>query len=327
MTAPMWDAGQNPFMANRVPVLFIAGTGRTGSTLIGNLLASTPGVVGVGELRHLWTRGLAENWSCGCGQLFEACPFWSAVIAEAFGDRDQIDLVRLRSSERELLRLRAGVRALRWIRDPRRIREHDYYITATDRLYSAIAKISQAEVIVDSSKTPTYGAVLSILDSVDLRVLHLLRDPRATAYSWLNPKASPDRGEGATMDRIGAAKSAILWTWWNGITEALWVVRRDVPVARIRYERLTDDPEAILRSLRDKLVPELAGRSLGVKGHVAHLGIAHTVSGNPDRMRTGAVTIVADERWRSGLTFGRQVLVLAIAGLAMLRYGYGRKRG
>jgi hypothetical protein len=129
------------------------------------------------------------------------------------------------------------------------------------------------------------------------------------------------------MDRIGAAKSAMLWTWWNGITDALWFLRRDVPMARIRYETLTDDPESILRALRDKLLPELAGRSLGVKGHTAELSIAHTVSGNPDRMRTGAVTIAPDERWRSGLTFGRQMLVLAIAGLAMLRYGYGRKRG
>jgi hypothetical protein len=309
-------------------VLFIAGTGRTGSTLIGNLLATTPGVVGVGEVRHLWTRGLMENWRCGCGQVFDACPFWTEVVAEAFGDRDQIDLAKLRASERDLLRLRAGFRALAWIRHPRRMRaKHDYYITAVDRLYRAIAKVSKAEVIVDGSKTPTYGAVLSILDSIDLRVLHLLRDPRATAYSWVNPKPSPDRGEGATMDRMGAAKSAMLWTWWNGLTEALWMLRRDVPVARVKYERLTDDPEAILRSLRDKLLPELAGRSIAVKGHVAELSIAHTVSGNPDRMRTGAVTIKPDERWRSGLDIGRQLLVLAIAGLAMLRYGYGRKRG
>ena len=315
-------------MADKVSVLFIAGTGRTGSTLIGNLLATTPGVVGVGELRHLWTRGVVENWRCGCGQTFEACSFWTAVVIEAFGGRDRLDLARLRTSERDLLRLRAGVRALGWVRDPRRIRaKHDYYLTATDRLYQAIAKVSQADVIVDSSKTPTYGAVLSILDSVDLRVLHLLRDPRATAYSWVNPKPSPDRGEGATMDRISVAKSAILWTWWNGITDVLWFLRRDVPVARIRYETLTEDPEVILRSLRDKLLPELAGRSLGVKGHTAELSIAHTVSGNPDRMRTGAVTIVPDDRWRSALGVRHQVLVLAIAGLAMLRYGYGRKRG
>jgi hypothetical protein len=315
-------------MANKVPVLFIAGTGRTGSTLIGNLLATTPGAIAVGELRHLWTRGVGENWRCGCGQSFEACPFWTSVIVEAFGDRERLDLVRLRSSERELLRLRAGVRALGWIRDPHRIRvEHEYYLTTTDRLYRAIAKISKADIIVDSSKTPTYGALLSVLDSVDLRVLHLIRDPRATAYSWITPKPSPDRGEGGTMDQIGAAKSAVLWTWWNGITDALWSRRPDVPVARVRYETLTNDPESSLRVLRDKLAPELAGRSLGVKGHVGELGIAHTVSGNPDRMRTGPVTIVPDERWRSGLTPGRQMLVLAIAGLAMLRYGYGRKRG
>lgn len=315
-------------MADMVPVLFVAGSGRTGSTLVGNLLASTPGVVAVGELRHVWTRGVDENWQCGCGHPFDACPFWSAVMAEAFGDKDRIDLVRLRTSERQLLRLRAGVRALSWIRDPRRMRvEHGHYLAAIERLYGAIAKISKAEVIVDSSKTPTYAALLSVLASVDLRVLHLLRDPRATAYSWLNPKPSPDRGAGATMDQIGAAKSAMLWTWWNGIAEALWARRRDVPVVRVRYETFARDPEAILRSVRDRLLPELAGRSIAVSGHIAHLGVAHSVSGNPVRMQTGTVTILPDERWRAGLTVGHQAAVLAIAGFAMLRYGYGRKRG
>lgn len=310
-------------MADKVRVLFITGTGRAGSTLVGNLLASTPGIVNVGELRHFWTRGITENWWCGCGHKFDACPFWTAVLTEAFGGSDRIDLARLRASERRLLRLRASPRALLWIRDPRRLpSEDDYYLGATERLYRAVATISKAEIIVDSSKTPTYGAILSIIPTVDLRVLHLLRDPRATAYSWLNPKPSPDRGSGARMDQMGAAKSAALWTWWNTVAEAIWAIRRDVPSVRIRYETFTRNPEAIMRSVRARLASEVADRSLGVEGHIAHLGISHTVSGNPNRMRTGEVPVHPDERWRSGLSARHHAIVVALAGVAMVRYGY-----
>jgi hypothetical protein len=314
-------------VAEAVPVLFVAGTGRTGSTLVGNILASTPGVVSVGEVRHIWTRGLTQNWFCGCGEKFDVCQFWTTVLREAFGHPHRLDLARLQASDRELLRLRTGLRALGWVDHPARIRgKHGYYLNAIALLYAAIAKVADADAIVDSSKTPTYGAVLAVLESIDLRVLHLVRDPRAAAYSWRNPKASPDRGPDAEMDRIGLAKSAFLWTWWNGVSDGLWTARPDVPIVRVRYETVTRIPESTLRSIRDTLLPELAGRPLDLSGDTARLDVAHTVSGNPERMNTGQVVIRQDERWRTGLAKRHQAVVVLIAGPGMLKYGYGRKR-
>ena len=313
-------------MVDRVPVLFVAGTGRTGSTLVGNILASTPGAVSVGEVRHVWTRGLIQNWFCGCGQPFGECPFWQAVLREGFGRSRKLDIARIQESERSLLRLRAGGRALSWVDGSERVRAlHGYYFDVIERLYPAIAKVAAAEVIIDSSKTPTYAAVLANVSSVDLRVLHLVRDPRATAYSWLNPKPSPDRGAGETMDRIGVVKGTLLWRRWNYLSDRLWAARPDVRVERITYEKLTESPESSLKSVRDQLVPELAGRSLDIDGRTAQLDVAHTVSGNPERMKTGSVTIQTDERWRSGLPRRQQAVVLAIAGPGMLRYGYRRR--
>jgi len=313
-------------VADRIPVLLIAGTGRTGSTLVGNLLGSTPGAVSIGEVRHIWIRGVEQNWACGCGKPFHACPFWGEVLNQAFGGTANLDIDRLRMSERRLLRLRASPGALRWIRRPELLRaEHGYYMDTLEGLYRAIAAVSGAEVIVDSSKTPSYAALVSTLTPVDLRVLHLVRDPRAAAHSWLNPKPSPDRSTSGAMDRIGAAKSAVLWAWWNGLSDRLWAARSDIPAMRVRYETLTAAPEAILQSVRDRLIPETAGRPLAVVGDTAELSMAHTVSGNPDRMRTGAVTITPDERWRTGLATHHRAAVLTIAGPKMLQYGYGRR--
>ena len=50
-------------------------------------------------------------------------------------------------------------------------------------------------------------------------------------------------------------KGAVLWTWWNGLSDGLWTARPDVPIARIRYETLTKFPEDSFRSIRDKLLP------------------------------------------------------------------------
>ena len=73
------------------PVLFVGGLGRSGSTVLDMLLAQEPGMVPVGEVRHLWERGLRDNDLCGCGAPFHDCPFWRAVGERAFGGWHRLD--------------------------------------------------------------------------------------------------------------------------------------------------------------------------------------------------------------------------------------------
>ena len=69
-----------------VEVLYIIGTGRSGSTLLANMLGSTEGMFSAGELRFIWDRGFAEDRRCGCSLRFAACPTWSGIVDRAFGD-------------------------------------------------------------------------------------------------------------------------------------------------------------------------------------------------------------------------------------------------
>ena len=77
--------------AKETKVLYLAGAGRSGSTLLGRLFAEPPQAVHVGELVYLWRRGFAENHLCGCGVPFLECPFWSEVFARGFGGFDGVD--------------------------------------------------------------------------------------------------------------------------------------------------------------------------------------------------------------------------------------------
>ena len=65
-------------------------------------------------------------------------------------------------------------------------------------LYEAIAEVARARVVVDSSKLPTYAMLLDGIEGVDVRVAHLVRDPRAAAFSWQRKKEQPDRRRPAT---------------------------------------------------------------------------------------------------------------------------------
>ena len=314
-------------MSEPVPVLFIAGTGRSGSTVMASVLGSISGAVSVGEVRQVWRRGWEEDWTCGCGETFHECRFWHEVLETGFPDG--LDVEALLASERELLRLRNSPRALRLSRRPELIsNRHLHYLETLDRLYRAIRDVSGARVVVDSSKTPSYAALLSTLPGVDLRLLHLIRDPRAAAHSWLSPKASPDRPGSSTMDRLGVLKSTLLWIWWNRRAEVLAADHPETPRLLVRYEAFMDAPEQLLDDVIQHLAPELRGEGSPLTGRTALLVQSHTVSGNPDRMRQGAVQLVSDERWQHGLAPRHQTIVTTLAGATMRRHGFpGRGHG
>ena len=83
-------------------VLFIAGWGRSGSTLLDRMLGQVPGVFSAGELRDIWERGVREDRLCGCGQPFRECAVWRKVGEVAFGGWDALDLAEVQALRRRL---------------------------------------------------------------------------------------------------------------------------------------------------------------------------------------------------------------------------------
>ena len=303
-----------------VRVLFIAGAGRSGTTLVGNLLGQVEGFWSGGELRQIWRRGVVENWRCGCGSPFRSCPVWREVLARAFGPAGVAPEPLLRA-ERSLTRIRhVPLLALGGGRRPVLDGLAGGYRRCLGRLYRAVRSVTGAEVIVDSSKAATYGFLLGTVPGSDLRVAHLVRDPRGTAHSWSRRRARDDAGGPRAMDVFGPAKSSLLWAAWNAAAEVL-LARRAHPYVRLRYEDLAEDPGRALVP-----VLELAGRGRAdlpfLQGRRAELGVSHTVSGNPCRMLRGAVEVVPDLDWRSRMGRWDRALVTALTGPGLRRYGY-----
>ena len=308
---------------DRTRVLYIAGFGRSGSTLLGNVLGQVDGFVSVGELRQVWEYGLTQNKLCGCGKPFDRCEVWRPVMEEAFGGAEKID-------PREMIRLRE-----RWARTKhislmlthpgrrfveRRLAE---YLDALGRLYRAVQTVTDSRVIVDSSKFPSYGYVLGMASSVDLYVVHLVRDPRAVAYSWQRKRLHPDPENPEYMPRRGPAESSIRWAARNLATEAL---RRRSPgyPARymlLRYEDFVAEPRRAIGRVLDLVGEEAASRP-HVGAREVKLGVNHNVWGNPGRFRTGTVEIKPDKEWVSGIKPADARLVSLLTFPLLARYGY-----
>ncbi|MDQ3328808.1 MAG: sulfotransferase, partial [Chloroflexota bacterium] len=91
-------------MQDKVKVLYIAGFGRSGSTIMDNILGQLDGVFSGGELRSLWYHGLTGNILCGCGERFRECPVWERVLTTAYGSVEN-------APAEEMVRLSAGARS------------------------------------------------------------------------------------------------------------------------------------------------------------------------------------------------------------------------
>ncbi len=301
----------------RPVVLYLAGIGRSGTTLIEHTVAATHGVTALGETMHLWDRGLVRGELCGCGRKFKDCPFWSAVAEAGFGGWDNVDTDRMAYLKRRVDRA-SRVPAIAAGRPRSLDREVKEYVGQYERLYRAVQGLVGG-VLVDSSKQVSLAWCLHRSEAIDLRVVHCVRDSRGVVSSWARKTIRPEAvsAEHKLMPKYSPAAISALWMLHNAEIEALG---RRVPLVRLRYEDFVKDPEAATRKVLD--LGGVQAPTDHIHGLSVHLGAAHSCSGNPVRFKTGEIALVPDERWRREMTERRRRVVSALTAPLLRRYGY-----
>lgn len=303
-------------------MLFIGGYGRSGSTLLQRLLGELPGVVAVGEVRHVWERGYGQNQLCGCGEPFSSCPFWTDVTREAYGSLTPDDAAAVFRLKRLVERPRRTHQVRFGLAGPTHRRRLERYGRILTRLFEAVRDVSGADLVVDATKDPTHGFVLARLPGIELHTVHLVRDSRATAHSWQRRRVRPEiHWERRLMPRRGSFDAALRWSAANVLTEFLR--SQGASYGRWRYEDLAATPDAVLRAMLAATGSSRRPPPLGfLEGRTATLGTAHTVSGNPQRFRTGPVDIRVDADWRRAMPTADRLVVTAVSAPLLVRYGY-----
>lgn len=304
--------------AERIRYLCIPGSPFTGSTLLGSLLNQHPACASIGAAVGLTRRADLSTYQCSCGQLFRECEFWNDIARRTQALGHPVNVfetnfwnTHLRLSSNRLLNA-ALVRSLGWdwvndLRDSmvggvpavkRAIQRMGWNSWA---LAKAVLDHTGKTVFVDTARDHQRPKFLAMLPMFDLKVIHLIRDPRGNSASIMKHTGAD------------AATAARQWRHYNDEADRTRRYIRPEAWLSLRYEDLCADPPATFDRISDFLGVERA--EVRLAGYPSH------IIGNKMRLK-GLSEIREDRSWESRLAGSDLSIMARIAGPTSRRMGY-----
>src|SRR5437867_1823222 len=225
--------------------VYIASPSFSGSTLLAMLLGGHPRIATIGEMKG--GQEDLSSYACSCGALFVKCPFWTRLIAALatrgfiydLSDRRTMPAFRMPASpiaDRFMRRPYGGatfelLRSLLFRSWPGCSRRLEHLRRYNEAFIDLVLQFYGASVFLDSSKDPVRISYLARIPSLQLYVLHLIRDGRGVANS--------------TRKHLGMSIHEASVEWRETHREIERVTRRFCHgrVLRVRYEDLCVDPD------------------------------------------------------------------------------------
>jgi hypothetical protein len=302
-------------------IVYIAGYGRSGTTLLDIALGQHSAIAGAGEVttlsRHVWP----HNEHCSCGQPASNCPLWGPIGRQWTGNfASASSMARYRRDQENIESILGSRRILRRILDRQGFKT---YADESFRLFEAIKQHSGKDIIVDSSKMPGRALALASIPKIDLFVVHLVRDGRGVAWSLLQGyNRDVKAGLQKEIKPKSALRTAARWCVVNLVTEALRWKLGPGRYLRVKYEDLVVDPLPTLQRIGEMIDLDLADIALKLRGGEP-IQPTHQIAGNRLRMNK-SIRLVSDEAWRTQMPAKERAAFDRLGGWLLRRYGYAR---
>ncbi|MEO1093446.1 MAG: sulfotransferase [Cyanobacteria bacterium J06638_28] len=296
-------------------VIYIAGWGRSGSTLLARILGQVQGIAHLGELRTLWTDGYKAKSRCGCGLPTRECEVWNAIMQQAFGGLEQVDLKAMVQLRRQSEPRSQELFKLRFLPAQRQtfLQRSQPYREVLAKLYQAIGQVCGVDTVVDDSLHPGYGYTLAAVPGLEVYLVHLIRDVRGCTYSWTKRQKSG-------LGSYELKDSSLGWNLRNLAIETL-PANANIHYHRLRYEDFVSQPQQSVEEILKFAQLEPHSLPFATPSEV-NLGITHSIFGNDNRASTGTVTLRLDEVWKQKMARSDQLKVSLMTWPLLMKYGY-----
>jgi hypothetical protein len=217
-------------------IIYIAGAGRSGSTLVDIALGNIDEHWSLGELIFFVENGLMSDEYCSCGKKVRQCEFWSRIIKEWQPTRNLTDAEFVKV-QKDLLRNKRLI--INFINSFAYRNEQLLFFQDLKTLYELVFKETGARVVIDSSKNAQYIKLLKKLP-FKLTVLQVTRSFSGVLNS-LKKELVENREEGVEKGLVpqSFAYTLAIWLLDNFFS---WFFAWGVNYKRIKYENFVNNP-------------------------------------------------------------------------------------
>jgi hypothetical protein len=324
-------------------LVYILAASHSGSTLLAMLLGAHTQIATVGELKAT-NLGDIHRYRCSCGVPIQQCEFWNHVRQHMMQEGFSFDLV---DAGTDFFRIPS--RYVRYLLKPlvrgtmlETMRDLALNLSPTWRtilpviqnqnlaLIRTLCNLTNARIIVDSSKIGLRLKYLLAIPELDIKIVHLVRDGRAVAMTYTDPAGFADSenpafhagGMGGNRDTEKKSIRQAAWEWRRSNEEARAILSRisSNRQIEIHYEQLCREPHATLDAIFKFIGVEPQDTVKTFRDKTMH------VLGNGMRLDTSS-EIKLDQRWIDRMTPNMLLQFDAIAGTLNHRYGYGQSDG
>lgn len=294
-------------MMTNYDIIYIAGYGRSGSTLLDVMLSSHPETLGTGEFTRLF-RETSLDAFCTCGSKLIDCVFWSDLL-------NNLHCNNLHDWQKNEIVTR---KCERYFAFNRPITE---YQLLWNNVFKRLNQTHTKKLIIDSSKSTRKNIYrIQRLRYIGKRifVIHLIRDPkRILASLKKGTNAALAQGNNGNSHLV-VIRGMVGWLTVN------WALERQLAnnqndSMHLRYEDLIEQPIKVFKEIEQKTGLDAAPIIENIKKNMFPPG--HAISGNRMRQSPDPIQLKPLERISDNFNFIEKLLLLSCKPLSK-KYGY-----
>ena len=258
-------------------LIYIAGTARSGSTILEILLSNSPYYCGAGELTHFYNDAINHNIHCSCQQHAKDCPQWKTLYSRFSDDAGAAYKMTKFDSHKGFISQLLPLNSRATLRAAGKLNKQV--------LRSLIKRKPTTNTVIDSSKYCGRALMLYRYTDVDTKVIFLTRSPAGLIHAF----SKPNRYEQLPKSPFKTCCYYILVTLSIFITKSLM---KNSDFVCIDYETLKTSPEVIIHNIERALDIDLSDQRHALT-ELNGLQPGHIITGNRIRNKP---TIHFDKR-------------------------------
>ncbi|MDT7830207.1 sulfotransferase [Pricia sp. S334] len=290
-------------MKQKIKLILLIGSGRSGSTLMDMLVNENPNIMGVGEISN-WNNKVFNEY-CACGDIVKSCPFWSEVIRKV--GWSEKDFQKYKEYQYEFNAPKRD--SVFKIKDYTEKSGFNDFISKSNEIFNAISEVSNKQILFDSSKSPQRAFNLSKSDLFDVKFIYLMRDPRGVVWSF-KKSFKKNQKAGLQKDMKGTSLQKALYSWLAVNSRAFSALKStSFPSLFVKYENFCANPNQEINRILEFVLGEKPKTEINLSESMQTE--SHVIAGNRLRMNKDII-IKPDFAWKKNLNFFQKAFIYSL---------------